>query len=81
MESIIIFIFLLVKTSISDIKEGMIYNKDIIFFLILTVTIDVLYYAIYDRKMIIWFFGNFAIVALISLVLFFSNSFAKTGVS
>lgn len=55
----IIFIFLLVKTSISDIKEGMIYNKDIIFFLILTVTIDVLYYAIYDRKMIIWFFGNF----------------------
>ncbi len=72
----IIFISLLIKTSISDIKEGMIYNKDIMFFLILTVTVDVLYYAMYDRKMIIWFLGNFAIVALISLVLFFSNSFA-----
>ena len=72
----IIFISLLIKTSISDIKEGMIYNKDIMFFLILTVTVDVLYYAMYDGKMIIWFLGNFAIVALISLVLFFSNSFA-----
>ena len=41
----IIFISLLIKTSISDIKEGMIYNKDIMFFLILTVTVDVLYYA------------------------------------
>lgn len=72
----IIFILLICRTAFSDIKEGMIYNKDIAVFSILVVIVDIIYYSKYEKNMLIWFFGNFAIVSIISLVLYFSKSFA-----
>lgn len=66
----IIFILLICRTAFSDIKEGMIYNKDIAVFSILVVIVDIIYYSKYEKNMLIWFFGNFAIVSIISLVLY-----------
>lgn len=60
----------------SDLKAGMIYNKDLVFFLAMAGVIDVAYYGFLARDLIYTFLINLAIVGIASLFLFYTHSFA-----
>ena len=72
----ILFILLGVKSSITDIKDGCIYNKSLFRFGILGIILAICYYGYFARDLLIPFTLNFGIIAIISLVLFYSHSFA-----
>lgn len=63
-------------TTISDFKEGLIRNKLLIWFLGAAVVLDVINYAVFNSEYIGVFFLNFACVSIISLILFYTHSFA-----
>lgn len=60
----------------SDLRKGMIYNKTLVVFSILAVVIDAAYYGYFARDLLIEFLMNLIVVAVISLYLFYSHSFA-----
>lgn len=62
--------------SISDIKDGVVKNKVLLSFAILGMVLDVVYYGIFANDILLDFIVNFLIVAFISLLLFFTHSFA-----
>lgn len=76
----IILILLMAGISImtvkTDLKEGLIYNKTIMIYATAGLTLDLLYYGIWNRNYAKDFLINFIIVAVISLALYFSYSFA-----
>lgn len=62
--------------SISDIKRGIIKNKNLLLFAVLGLILDGIYYGFFARD-ILWDFAiNFVMIAVISLVLFYTHSFA-----
>lgn len=75
-----ILILLLAGISImtvkSDLKEGLIHNKTLLIYVASGISLDALYYGIWCRGYVKEFIINFIIVAVISLVLYFSYSFA-----
>jgi len=62
--------------SVTDIKEGIIKNKVLVVFAIIGLLLDGLYYSIFARDILLDFIVNFSFVVLISLVLYFTHSFA-----
>lgn len=60
----------------SDLQEGLIYNRILLYFSLAAAIIDVIYYGIFARDIFLDFILNFLVVAFISLYLFFSHSFA-----
>lgn len=65
-----------VLASISDMREGHIYNKMLLVFSACALGLDLIYYGYFARDLILLFLMNFGIVTLISLVLFYTHSFA-----
>lgn len=65
-----------VIASITDIREGRIYNKLLLKFLVVAFVLDAIYYGYFARDLFYLFILNFGIIALISLVLFYTHSFA-----
>ena len=65
-----------VIASITDIREGRIYNKLLLKFLAVAFVLDAIYYGYFARDLFCLFILNFGIIALISLVLFYTHSFA-----
>ncbi|MFA7101087.1 MAG: hypothetical protein WC196_04955 [Bacilli bacterium] len=62
--------------SISDIKEGIIRNKTLLLFAVLAVIFDCIYYIVFVQDLFLDFLPNILIIAIISLYLFYSHSFA-----
>ena len=60
----------------SDMREGIIYNKDLVIFLALAVGIDIAYYGFFAQDLLFDFLPNLLVVAVVSLYLFYSHSFA-----
>ena len=65
-----------VITSVSDLKTGKIQNKIIAGFACVAIVIDVIYYGYYARDIFSLFLGNYLILLMVSLFLFYSHSFA-----
>ena len=72
----IMILLLGMSASITDIKEGRIYNKMLLFCAIPGVILGIIYYGYFARDLLVPFLMNFGTIALISLVLFYSHSFA-----
>ena len=60
----------------SDLRHGMIYNKVLAIFLGLAIAFDVLYYGFFVQDLFYDFTVNVLVVAVVSLYLFYSHSFA-----
>lgn len=74
--SMIAWILLGIIASISDIREGRIYNKTLQIFTLGAACLDLVYYGYFARDLFFLFLMNFGIIALISMVLFYIHSFA-----
>ena len=70
------FILLGIITSISDVREGRIYNKTLLGFVLPGIVLCVIYYGYFARDLFWLFMINFGIIAFISLILFYTHSFA-----
>ena len=60
----------------SDLQSGIIYNKVLVVFFGLAVAVDAVYYGIFVQDLFYDFLLNFVVVAVVSLYLFYSHSFA-----
>lgn len=60
----------------SDLQSGVIYNKVLVVFLGLAVAVDAVYYGLFVQDLFYDFLLNFVVVAVVSLYLFYSHSFA-----
>jgi preflagellin peptidase FlaK len=63
-------------TTKSDISEGMIYNKDLIVFVIIGIILDSVYYGFFVNDLLLEYILNMGIVVLVSIFLFYTHSFA-----
>ena len=63
-------------TTKTDIKEGYIYNKTLKKYVIVAMLLIAIYYGYFASDLFVDFLLNLLIVGSISLVLFYSNSFA-----
>lgn len=76
----IIFIVSLISlgiiTSISDVKEGRIYNKVLLLYALVGIALDTVYYGYFARDLFWLYMLNIGILLVISLVLFYTHSFA-----
>ena len=72
----ILFVLLGIIASRSDFKKGLIYNKVLAIFTFASVILGMVYYGYYARDLIIPFLINFIMIVIISLILFYSHSFA-----
>lgn len=73
-------IFLIIVASFicskTDLKEGLIYNKALLLFAGIAILVDLVYYGFFVRDLFFDFLLNLIIIALISTILFLSNSYA-----
>lgn len=60
----------------SDLRTGFIYNKVLAIFLVLAAVIDAIYYGLFVNDLLVDFLVNIAVVAIVSLYLFYTHSFA-----
>lgn len=74
--SLILLGCLCVVCTKSDLQTGFIYNKVLGIFLIFSVVIDAFYYGFFAKSLLPAFFINIAVVAIVSLYLFYTHSFA-----
>lgn len=63
-------------SSKTDLKEGIIYNRHLKFFLICAVVLGIIYYGYFARDIFMLFLVNLFIVSFASLLLFYTHSFA-----
>lgn len=81
MKSIEILLMILLLTlgtlsTKSDLKEGRIYNKTLAVFAGISIILGSVYYGYYARDLLGLFLMNYIVLAIISLILFYSHSFA-----
>ena len=62
--------------TITDLKSGVIHNKLLIVFLMISAVVDAIYYGIYARDYLHTFVFNLGTVLAVSLLLFYTHSFA-----
>jgi len=74
--SLCLMICLCVICTKSDISEGLVRNKVLAAFLCVAIIIDCLYYGFFARDLFFDFLPNLVVVTIISLLLFYSHSFA-----
>lgn len=76
----ILFMFVLVSlgviTSISDVRDGHIYNKTLLGFSAVAIALEIIYYGYFARDLLPLFIINIGIITFISLILFYTHSFA-----
>lgn len=63
-------------TTKSDLNIGIIYNRTLLRFAAGTVVLDVIYYGFFAQDLVTEFLGNFAVVTVVSLLLFYTHSLA-----
>lgn len=63
-------------TSITDVKKGRIYNRTLLIYSVAGMILDLVYYGYFASDLFFLYIANFAITALISLILFYTHSFA-----
>lgn len=68
--------FLCFLCTISDLRDGVIHNRVLAYFLILAAGINIAYYGYFARDLLLDFLFNLAVVTAVSLYLFYSHSFA-----
>lgn len=73
---VVAYISLGIIASISDVMNGRIYNKTLLGFVLPGIVLCAIYYGYFDRDLFWLFVMNFGIIALISLILFYTHSFA-----
>lgn len=73
---VVAFISLGIIASISDVRDGRIYNKTLLGFVLPGIVLCAIYYGYFARDLFWLFVINFGIIALISLILFYTHSFA-----
>lgn len=71
-----LLIVLGILASITDTREGRIYNKTLLIFMIMGLILDTVYYGYLARNLFLSFLLNFVVIALISLTLFYTHTFA-----
>ena len=71
-----VLLLLGIMTSISDLKEGRVYNKILFRYTLLGFVLDVLYFGYFARDLLLIYIINIGVLAVISLILFFTHSFA-----
>lgn len=74
--SLLLIICLCFLCSKSDLSSGLIKNKILLPFLIIGIVINCVYYTFFVNDLLIEYLVNVAIVTLISLILFYTHSFA-----
>ena len=65
-----------ILSSLSDIRDGRIYNKMLLIFALGAISLGLVYYGYFARNLILLYLINFGVTALISLILFYTHSFA-----
>ncbi len=65
-----------VVVSITDMKEGRVYNKTLLVFTAIAVMLGIVYYGYFARDLIALFSLNIVLLAVICLTLFYTHSFA-----
>ena len=78
---IILMLILCVQAGKTDIRDGKVYNKTLLFFGFIGIALDVLYYSAFNKTMFVPFMINLAVMIVASLVLFYSHSFAEETAS
>ena len=73
---LLFLIILSVMTVKSDLREGMIYNKTLLPFMILALLLDSIYYIFLVSDIFLDFLINTVIIILLCLFLFYTHSFA-----
>ena len=73
---LVLIIVLCILCTISDLKYGTIRNKTLAVFLVLALLFDFVYYGYYVNDLLFEFLINLGIVFVVSLILFFTHSFA-----
>lgn len=73
---VVAFILLGIIASISDVRDGRIYNKTLLGFVLPGIVLCAIYYGYFARDLFWLFVINFGVIALISLILFYTHSFA-----
>lgn len=63
-------------TSVTDIRDGRIYNKTLRYFAVAAIVVGIIYYGYFARDLLILYITNFVIITVISLILFYTHSFA-----
>lgn len=71
-----LLILLGIITSITDTREGRIYNKTLVIFMIMGLILDTVYYGYLASDLFLSFLLNFVVIAFISLTLFYTHTFA-----
>ncbi len=73
---VVLFLSLGLITSITDFREGKIYNKTLVSFLIIGILLNTIYYGYFAQDLIGIFFANFIVASIISLLLFYTHAIA-----
>lgn len=73
---VVLFLSLGLITSITDFREGKIYNKTLVSFLIIGIQLNTIYYGYFAQDLIGIFFANFIVASIISLLLFYTHAIA-----
>lgn len=70
------FICIGAVSSVTDLKDGMVYNKHILIFCIIGGVLDAIYFGIYARELLIIYVINCLCIVVISVILYMTRSFA-----
>lgn len=73
---IVLMLVFCIQAGKTDIRDGKVYNKTLLVFGCIGMVLDILYYSIFNKTMIVPFMINLAVMIVTSLVLFYSHSFA-----
>lgn len=73
---LVIMMVICIRASYTDIKYGLIYNRDIIFFAIPVVVCDVIYYGFFVTDILLDFAINVIVVVSVSIALFYFHCLA-----
>lgn len=63
-------------TSVTDTKDGRIYNRTLLIYSAAGILLDLVYYGYFASDLFFLYMANFVSTALISLILFYTHSFA-----
>lgn len=70
------FISLGIISSATDLKEGIVYNRHVLIFAVIGVTLDIFYFGIYARTYLTIYIINCLCIGCISFLLYITHSFA-----
>lgn len=72
----ILSVLLGISVSVTDLKEGKIYNRTLMIYTIIALALGGIYYGCFARDLLIVFLLNIGVLGLINLILYYTHSFA-----